>query len=209
VPDNRTAAQKYIDDLATSSIVGRLIKFSKDGQFFTVDDGEPVDPQADFIALADETLGGWIRFPADGGPPERVQGLIFQDFVLPKRETLGDTNESAWPAGISGAPTDPWQHQICLVLQRRDTAELFTFTTTSATGRRAVQHLLKHYERLTRTGSNEVPIVKLRPGGFNHRDPRVGWVPTPNFAIVGSAPRDSAAKPAPTTAEVLQDEIPF
>jgi hypothetical protein len=62
---------------------------------------------------------------------------------------------------------------------------------------------------LTRTGSNEVPIVKLRPSGFTHRDPRVGRVPVPAFAIVGSAPRDSAAKPAPTNAEVIQDEILF
>jgi hypothetical protein len=103
--------------LAPRTIVGRLIKFSKDGAFVTADDGEPVDPQADFIALCGETLGGWIRFPADGGPPDRVQGLVFQDSVLPKRETLGDTDETAWPAGISGTPTDPWQHQICLVLQ--------------------------------------------------------------------------------------------
>jgi hypothetical protein len=206
--DNRTATQKYIDDVAPSSIVGRLIKFTKEGQFVTVDDAQPIDPQADFIAICDETLAGWIKFSRDGGPPERVEGLLFDGFILPARETLGDTDEAAWLTGITGAPTDPWLHQLCLVLQRRDTAELFTFSTTSASGRRAAGNLLKHYERLARSGSNEVPVVKLRSGGFHHKNPRVGWIPTPSFVVVGSAPRDSAAKPAPTSEDMLQDQVP-
>src|SRR5215207_7701365 len=75
VPDNRTAAQRYVDALAPSSMAGRLIKFSKEGQFTTTDDGAVVDPRADFLALCDETMVGWIKFSGDGGPPERLQGL--------------------------------------------------------------------------------------------------------------------------------------
>jgi hypothetical protein len=208
-PDNRTPAQRYVDALAPSTIAGRLLKFGKDGQFTILDDGAPVDPTADFIALCDETLIGWVKFPDDGGPPERRQGLLYHGFAMPDREDLGDLDQHAWPIGLSGAPTDPWLHQVNLVLQHRATAELFTFATTSPTGRRAVGDLLKHFERLVRSGSKEVPLVKLRPGGFNHRDARIGWVATPNFVIVGSAPRDSAAEPEPTTGDVLDDELPF
>jgi hypothetical protein len=50
VPDNRTAVQQYLDDIAPASIVGRLIKFSKDGNFITNDDGVPVPPGA-IVAL--------------------------------------------------------------------------------------------------------------------------------------------------------------
>ena len=50
-PDTRTEAERYVDEIAPASIVGRMIKFSKDGQFVTADDDEPVDEAAEFIAL--------------------------------------------------------------------------------------------------------------------------------------------------------------
>ena len=151
----------------------------------------------EFIALCDETLVGWIRFYNDGEtPPDRVQGLLFDGFILP----------AARHAGRYGR--DPVEHRslresrkirgsikTALVLQQTETRELYTFVTTSITGRRAVGNLLRHYKRMRKTNPDEVPVVRLRPGGFNHRDPRVGWVPTPAFAIVGRTPRDSAAKP--------------
>jgi hypothetical protein len=65
-PDNRTEEQRYIDEIAPANIVGRMIKFSKDGKFVTADDDEPVDESAEFIALCDEILVGWIRFHRDG-----------------------------------------------------------------------------------------------------------------------------------------------
>ena len=65
-PDRRTDVEKYIDEIAAASIVGRMIKFSKDGQFVTADDNEPIDETAEFIALCDETLIGWIKFYGDG-----------------------------------------------------------------------------------------------------------------------------------------------
>jgi Domain of unknown function (DUF4262) len=45
---------------------------------------------------------------------------------------------------------------------------------------------------MQKTNPGEVPVVRLRSGGFNHRDDRIGWVATPVFAVVGRAPRDSA-----------------
>src|SRR3982074_1380735 len=49
VPDKRTATAQYLDEIAPASIVGRLIKFSKEGQFVTCDDGEPVSDVAEFV----------------------------------------------------------------------------------------------------------------------------------------------------------------
>jgi hypothetical protein len=202
--------QKYLDEIAPASIVGRLIKFSKEGKFVTTDDGEPVNEDAEFIALCDQTLVGWIKFDREGDtPPERVQGILYDGFVMPKRETLGDMNEAEWPLGLSGMPTDPWQHQMAMVLQHTGTNELYTFSTTSTTGRRAIANLLRHYERMQRADSNELPVVRLRAGGFNHRDQKIGWVSVPVFAIVGRAPRDSAVKPDTSLAADLEDEIPF
>jgi len=206
--DNRTAVQRYLDDVAPASTVGRLIKFSKDGTFITHDDGAPVNPGAEFIVLADQTLIGWVKFGAPGEQPERNMGLLFDGFVMPPRETLGDLDPSTWETGPDGKPADPWQHHRYVVLQHTDTQELFTFTTSSPTGRRAVGDLLKHYTRMTRTHPDQLPVVRLGVGGFNHKDDRVGWVKTPKFVVVGRAPRDSAAKPDTSTAAYLEDSLP-
>jgi hypothetical protein len=55
----------------------------------------------------------------------------------------------------------------------------------------------------------ELPVVRLKPSGFHHRDDRVGWVPTPAFAVVGRAPRDSTAKPDTSPSGDMNDIIPF
>jgi hypothetical protein len=207
--DSRTPVQRYLDEIAPSGIVGRLIKFSKEGNFTTADDGETVSAEADFVALCDQTLIGWIQFHADGEtPPDRAQGLLYGGFVMPPRDSLGDTEAGEWPLGPDDKPTDPWQHQLCLVLQNRETDALYTFATTSRTGRRAVGNLLRHYDRMQRTNPSELPVVRLRPGGFQHRDERIGWVATPTFCVVGRAPRDSAAKPDTSLAADLNDELP-
>ena len=210
VPDNRTPQQAYLDEIAPAALVGRLIKFSKDGEFITVDDETPIPEDADFIALCDETLVGWQKFFNDGTPPERHMGLLYGDvFIMPARETLGDMDPADWPAGLSGAPEDPWRHFMFLVLQNTASGEMHTFSTSSKTGRRAVGNLLRHYERLKRSSADELPIVRLKAGGFQHRDERIGFVPTPVFGVVGRAPRGSAAKPDTSTAADMNDELPF
>lgn len=208
-PDNRTAVQKYLDDIAPASIVGRLAKFGKDGQFETADDGEKIADDVDFIALADQTLVGWIKFRGDGEPPDRIAGLLYDGFVLPPRATLGDDDPSQWELGLDKQPTDPWQNQVCLVLQRCDSGELYTFATTSKTGRRAIGNLLRHFDRMERARSNAYPIVRLKAGGFNHRDERIGWVSVPVLAVVGRHEKDGAAKPDSSLAGDMSDSIPF
>lgn len=208
-PDTRTAVQQYLDEVAPAMIVGRMIKFAKEGEFKTPDDDTMVGDDIDFIALADQTQIGWIKFNGDGEPPDREMGLLYDGFVMPERSTLGDDDQSVWETGLNGQPADPWQHQMNLVLQRGDTAELFTYTTTSTTGRRAVGNLLRHYDRMQRTHPDMYPVVRLKVGGFNHRDERVGWVPAPVLAVVGRAPKDSAAKPDSSLAADMNDQIPF
>lgn len=96
------------------------------------------------------------------------------------------------------------------MLERRDeTHELFTFVTSSITGRRAIGNLLRHYDRMERTKADAYPIVRLKVGGFNHRDERVGWVKVPVIAIVGRTPKETAAKPDSSIGTDLSDQIPF
>jgi hypothetical protein len=210
IPDSRTDVQRYLDEIAPASIVGRLVKFTKDGQFATSDDGTVIGDDVDFIALVDQTLIGWVKFGEEGEPPERHMGLLYEGFVMPPRDSLGDLDQTKWEIGLDGRPADPYQHHVYLVLQRGDTSELFTFATSSMTGRRAIGTLLRHYDRTQRTRSTDYPVIRLKVGGFQHRDDRVGWVKVPVLAVVGRAPKHGAATPPDSSlAADMNDEIGF
>ena len=56
---------------------------------------------------------------------------------------------------------------------------------------------------------DELPVIRLGKGGFQHRDTRVGFVSTPVFVVVGRAPRDSAAKPDTSIGAYLDDKLEF
>jgi hypothetical protein len=196
---------RYLDEVAPASIVGRMIKFSKDGKFVTPDDESEISEDQDFTALCDETLVGYVKFNGPGEPPDKHMGLLYDGFVMPDRKTLGDLDKSKWELGLDNEPDDPWQHHQYLVLQQADTKELFTFVTSSKTGRRAVGNLLRHYDRLRRSNANDVPVVRLCTGGYKHKDDRVGWVVTPVFVVFGKTPRDSAVKPDTSTGGVLNE----
>jgi hypothetical protein len=210
VPDMRTPQQAYLDEIAPpSSLVGRPIKFDdKAGTWLFSDTDEEIDPNTDFIALCDEILIGWIKFNGKGEQPDRIQGLLYDGFIMPSQSTLPDRDPSKWELGLSGEPEDPWQHQMCLVLQSPGTHELGTFATTSRTGRRAIGNLLRYYDRLRRKDDDHYPVVRLKVSGYNHKDERVGWVHTPVFAVVGKAPKASAAIPNTSLSGDMNDEIP-
>jgi hypothetical protein len=200
-PKETLGVDQYLD--AVGGPEGRFCKFNK-GEFVTTDDGEPMDVDADYRVLFRETRVSWKKF-VEGQPPEVHGGLLFDGYVLPRRETLGDTDQNEWPVGLSGFPQDVWQHFLEIVLERVDTHEVFLFGTSSVTGRRAVAALLKHCQRAGRNDPAYVPVVKLRTGSFKHKDPRVGTVSVPNFAVVGQA----KAAPVPDVANDMDDEIPF
>jgi hypothetical protein len=209
VPDNRTSVQQYLDDVAPATMVGRQIKTSKEHVFATADDGAAVPDNIDFIALCDQTMIGLIRFNGEGNPPDYRMGILYDGFIMPDREALGENDPSTWELGLDGRPSDPWRHFMYLPLQRGDTGELFTYTTSSVTGRRAIGNLLRHYDRMTRTHPDQYPVVRLKVGGFNHRDDRVGWVNVPVLAIMGQHPKNNAARPDTSPAGDMSDSIPF
>ena len=128
----------------------------------------------------------------------------------PSARALGDLDPKRNGSSASTTqPADPWQHQQMIVLQNTETQELFTFSTSSKTGRRAVGNLLRHYTRMRKTHPDELPVIRLGKGGFEHKDKRVGFVDTPVFVVVGRAPRDSATKPDTSVGAFLDDEIPL
>jgi hypothetical protein len=208
-PDTRTSVQRYLDEVAPATLIGRRISGSKEHVFVTPDDGEPVPDDVDFVAPCDRVLVGHIHFNGEGVPPDYRMGELYAGFVPTRTEDLPDRDQSTWQLGLDGQPSDPWPHFMYLPLQRGDTGEWFTYATSSKTGRRAVGTLLKHFDRLRKSHPDMYPIVRLKTGGFNHRDPRVGWVPVPVFAVVGRHPADDVSKPDSSPDADMDDSIPF
>jgi hypothetical protein len=212
LPDHRSDLERHLDEIAPTGVTGRLLKLSKNGEIVTADDGVPIDTDTTFIALVDQVLGGYIKFDPEGVlPPERAQGAIYAGFVPPPRASLGDNDPNAWPVGLSGSKEDPWRYQFAVPLQATDTSELFTFVTSSASGRISVrQQLLDHYKRLQQVFPGEYPIVRLKVAKFiSKKNPRVGPIPKPLFQVIGHCPQGSTVKPDTISIETdLGDAIP-
>jgi hypothetical protein len=184
-----------------------FFKFAK-GSFVTRD-GTTIPCGTEYIVPYTAALVGWIRFNGEGNKPTRHMGKLFDGFLPPLRNTLGDTDMTQWEQGLDGKPADPWQMQMLLPLIDAKTNERFVFNTTSATGRNAVGKLIAACKVMRRKDADIYPIVRLDVGSFRHRDSRVGTVSVPVFPIVGQAPKDGATVPDTSIAADLDDAIPF
>jgi hypothetical protein len=205
--DTRTLEERYVDEIAPSSFAGERIRFTKEAKVIVGDSDEEIGPDVDLVALLDETLVGWVRFNGEGEMPTRIMGPLYGGFKMPERSELGDTDPALWKPGLSNAPEDPWHHTIYIVLQNPATQTIYTFTTSSKTGRRACGVLFRHYNRMRRNDKDHYPIVHLRPSGYE--DERYGWVNTPSFVILGRIPKNSTMVPDTSVAADMNDSIPI
>jgi hypothetical protein len=208
-PDNRTTAEAYVDNVSPSFMPGPLVKFDgKVGQFVLASSGEVLDSMRRYIARLPDMWIGWIKFNGEGEPPTRVGGLLFDNYIMPPREALGDNDESEWPL-LDKKPTDPWLHQQLIPIQDAGTWEILTFGTTNVTGRTAVGALLRAYNRKRRTDPNEVPVIQLVPSSYQHRE--YGKVNIPAFKICSWTKYDGIADPEPELplSADLNDKVGF
>jgi hypothetical protein len=187
---------------------GTFIKFAKDGVYRKQIDDTEIPKGTEAVLIYDQVRVGWIKFMGKGNPPLRQMGPVFEGYVPPDRDSLGDTDETNWEIGLSGRPTDPWQFQILLPLQDTKTGELLIFGTSSITGRRACDSMISTCSRMQRAEPDYYPIVRLDVSGFEHRDERIGWVRTPAFTRVGKALKADVSVTV-TGADEMSDSILF
>ena len=150
----------------TANIVGGLIKFAKNGQFITADDDQPVPAGAEFIALADQTFVGWLKFTATARLLAVRWACCTRISSCPHARALGTwTNE--WELGLDNAPQDPWQHFVCLVLQDARAQKSYSPTRQAQEDRtaRLRQFAATLYDRMHRTNPDELPRVRLGKAG--------------------------------------------
>jgi hypothetical protein len=180
----------------------RLLKFNK-GRYKVGDDEVPLGTQ--YVAHAGQLTFCWIKF-IDSKVADRRMGLAAAGFVPPKREELGDNDQSEW-AIVDGSPKDPWNFQHLLPLENLQTGELLIFTTSSIGGKIGTEEVVREYaRRLKRKGSRALPIVKLAVKQMPTK--KFGDVPRPYFEVEGweDAPAGDAKL---NLAKDFDDEIPF
>jgi hypothetical protein len=164
------------------------------------------------VLLTSEVRRGWTKW-IKGKPVAHALVRICEGLKPPRREELGDTNEAAWPVGLSGTREDPWQFTYYLPFVADD-GNLYTFSTATYGGRKEAASLCGRYAGDAPKHPGAVPIVQLGTDSYENKTygstvatPRldiVGWTDRP--AVMLSEPK---SEPEPEPEPGLDDEIPL
>jgi len=175
---------------------GTLLKFA-DSNWARGKEASPIERGTQLVATG--TRAAQVRWQ-DGKPVEwRWQEPGRR---LPEREELGDNDPTKWALGPDGkTPRDPWQNTRYIYLLDPDTAEAFTFSTSSWGGREAVINLGDAIARMRMAHPNAMPIVALEAAPMITK---YGRRSKPTFKIVGWK---ATGNEVPELIE--PDELPF
>jgi hypothetical protein len=173
------------NEAAEQMIRGQLLKFA-DWRWTTGKEATLVRDGTQLVAGG--TVAAWIRW--QGGKP--VQYLIRRPGErLPERKDLGYDDETLWEMGPGNEKQDPWANTRLVYLLDRESAEAFTFSTSSHGGRSAVIGLADTIARMRRAHPDAAPIVELRSAEMMTQHGRKS---KPVFKIVGW--KNASGKPA-------------
>jgi hypothetical protein len=184
--------------------LGKILKFAK-GKYFCGEAEVPLG--SEFVAHVDQIARGWSRF-IDKKVSDRRIGKLADRFAVPRREELGDLDESKWERASNGEPRDPWALQWYLPLVALGTDELSTFITGSNGGDGAIRTLCGAYGRRLAVGA--LPIVALKSVSYRHSE--FGMIDKPAFEIVdwdGDTVVPQIAPAAGARNAEMDDDIPF
>jgi len=155
---------------------GTLLKFA-DWNWTRGKEATPIEKGTKLVALG--AAAAWVRWQ-NGKPIEYRMRQAGKP--LPDREELGDTDQTAWETGPDGkTPRDPWQSTRFVYLVDPDTAESFTFSTSSFGGREAVIFLGDAIARMRSAHPKALPVVALEAAPMQTR---FGRKSKPVFRIV-------------------------
>lgn len=129
---------------------------------------------------------------------------------LPDRDEIGDNNPDQWELASDGKPRDPWQDTRLLYLVDPETAQDFTFSTSTYVGRAAVVALADQIKRMRFAHPGAQPLVALHSAEHKTQHGRKS---RPVFRVVGWFGADgeklAAKQIAAQRRDEMADEIPF
>ena len=188
------------------TIRGTLLKFA-DWRWTAGNEAAPVASGTRLIAMA--TAAMWVRW--ENGKPAEYR-IREPGGRLPERFELDHDDEDEWEIGPSGDPQDPWRNTRLVYLIDPQTAEAFTFSTSSWGGRGAVNDLGDQIARMRTVHPDAVPVVELQAAEM---PTRYGRKSKPLFKVAGwrnltEQEHGGMREIAPPSArKEMDDEIPF
>jgi hypothetical protein len=162
-------------------LLGTLLRFKQTGKGEWIYGDKKLDNGTQLVALMNYASHGWLKW--ENKVATHVVGRISDGFVPPPRSELDCQDEATWPIGLSGKKEDPWKEVVYVPFVSLDGETLFTFATTTKTGRPVVWKFVDRYAWIGRKHPGQYPIVELQANGFENSFG--GWTPTPQFEIVG------------------------
>jgi hypothetical protein len=189
-------------------ILGQLLLFS-DWRWTVGKEHAPLSEGLLLAALS--TAAGWVLW--SGGKPVDYR-MREPGGQLADRSELGYTEEALWEKGPGGDPQDPWRNSRFVYLVDQQTAEVYTFTTSSIGGIRAVSDLAEQIGRMRATHPGAVPIVRLEAAEM---PTKFGRKSRPVFKVVewqlgadgGEAKAASATRRLTSDRDFDGDDAPF
>lgn len=176
--------------VSQNSIVGHLLKFTKFGEWVAND--VKLKPGTEVIGVVNQISLGWQRWE-DNKPTDQFMGLVAEKFKPPGRDQLGDDDENLWEVDASsGRPRDPWQMTWMVIFTGVDDDEVYTYSTSSKGGIKAIGALSTAYGRQMAMHPGQLPIVALLSDSYDHPNKAYGEIKTPVLQITGWVPSAQA-----------------
>src|SRR4051812_19669093 len=162
---------------------GLFLKFSK-GEYVYGQNKEELKLGKRLVVNMPGTRLGWVRWQG-GKPVENTMELLIDRPHIRERHELGHSDESMWERDDRGDAQDPWVLTYSLDLSDPANSEFYSFSTTSAGGKKAVGALLTLFSQKHRMEPDLLPIVELQRSSYNHPNPRFGKIYEPLLPVIG------------------------
>jgi hypothetical protein len=180
--------EQYGEQVASStSIVGSLLKFSK-GDWLLGQDETEIPTGTKYVASMDNLLVGWTKW-SNNKPVDEVMGLVCEGWSAPKRDTLGDTDQSQWEMDAQGKLRDPWVFNNRILFKpvgkKYSTDVAITFITNSRGGLNAMGDLSKAYGKEMASHEGQNPIIQIGTDSYLHPNKEFGRIKIPLITLVG------------------------
>jgi hypothetical protein len=177
-------------DTGGGHIRGTMLRFI-DWKYFAGRGRKELDP-TNKLFVATDLKAVWVKW-ADGRIVDQADRTRTGEY--PTRDDLPDQDKTQWKCNAAGEAQDPWKDTRYLGLLDHSTAAIYTFTTSTAGGRRAIADLRDQTLRMRSFRGNLVfPIVRL---GGEEMPTRFAVKSKPLFVVtdwvVRGAPQTSAA----------------
>jgi len=192
-PDGPNVYEAYGNSVSRMTFPGDLLTFSKYGEYKAGQDKDDLPLGTRLVVHPPTMLIGWVRWE-DSRPVDFQMGLLSEGFMPPKRDTLGHLDKSQWETFGDGGVKDPWQLSNQVVMTGLDNGDVvYTFTTSSKTGRSALGEVLKAYGHRIRQHPDGYPVVELLMRSYRH--PQFGEQRVPVFKLTSDPSDWVKAKP--------------